>query len=843
MNDAKLFSQAQVAYGMEQHTKAIKLLDQAIKINVLQADYFYWRGRAKHALKQYAEAVVDFDLAIKLNPTAIDAYYWRGLAKYQQDQHYAAIANFTKVIALNAQYSHAFFYRGQAYKALKKMPEAIADYSQAITLNPQYTEAYLERASLYEELKNYLAATADYDYLVQAKPHCATMVYNRATVKRLQGKKAEAFTDYSKSIELNADYSKPLRFRGMIYFDLQKYTEAMADFNRYLDIEANCKNCAPMGYYWRGNVHRVLGRYPEAIADYNKAIEFDADYSNAFRYRGIAKFELKQFEQALISFNRFVILEADCDNCSPIAHCLRGNAQRALGHYTAAIADYDEALKRKPHYTEAQENRALVLIEQANQLYQNSVETTTLTSAEPEIPTTIANQEKPSFPLHEEHLKQETATKTLEAKIQDQASEIEKLQQQLTLLQQQLFQLQAKPKPVAYRILVPEPIQLIMQVLQKAGHPAYLVGGSVRDLVLGVIPHDWDILTEAPQEELTSLFPRLKPSQFIPQLFKLHENGLEIDFIQCETGMLTTEAGLKRNAEKREFTLNALFCDKEGKLYDPLQQGLFDLTMNRTLIMIGDMAIRLENDPIILLRAARFAAYYGFVLSTELTQLMQQKAHLIKMIDPKPLKLELKKLFLRGAAVRSLEKLQDLNLFSVLFPETAHYLLKAESQPYQQWLIQELQTTDHYISNQKSVSMAYIYALLLTGAVLAVVEEQKINSTFLLESDITSILQDNFWQHIGETYYQNIKRLTMQCLHVFLQKNNRESTLTLEYSPLTFWDTISRSMQETRGIQRSRSYPELPKTHLTTDPVSQLLNNTSFVTHLTEFRNQSKKLQ
>lgn len=873
MNDAKLFSQGQIAFGMDQHTKAVKLLDQAIKINAKLADYFYWRARAKQALKQYNEAVDDYDQAAKLkgsNLSAAEVYYWRGLAKYHLEQHYAAVANFNKVVTLNAQHADAFYYRGQTKKALKLFQEAIADYSQAITLNPQHVDAYLQRAALYEELEQYPEALSDYHYLVQARPHCATMVYNLATVKRLHGLKAEAIPDYTKVIELNADYSKAFRYRGMIQYDLKHYDQAMADFNRFLELEKDCKNCAPIGYYWRGNVYRVLNRYLEAVADYTKAIELEVEYSNAFRYQGLCQLELKQFDEALASFNRFVELEKECANCAPIAYTLRGNAYKALGQYQKAIADYEEALKRKSDYKEAKQQREAVLAEISKQ---EEIQAAVKGITEP-LPQKI-DQHEHSDLLGEDKDKVAQLTKALrqrdqhlqilEEKYEQQASLLKDLQQQVSTLQQALkerpktssLMLQSPilplPYALSYRLILPPVIVENMRIVQEAGFHVLLVGGAVRDLLLGIQPEDADFITDAPEDILMRLFKSLKKNNFISHLFQLKSEHIDIDILCCDPQVFQQLADLKQEASKRDFTVNALYCDVQGFVYDPLAQGIHDLLVYRCLRVIGAERKRFEQDPVLLLKAARLVAFYGFQLLPDIA-LIQQLAPLLQHVDPYRLKLELKKLFLRGAAANGLMQLMQLGLLKPLFPQTEAFLTIPEGTFYQQWLYQALQQTDYLKTIQQPVSFTYVCALIVLGAVLAV--STPADRKLAISQSVEKYLTPFFQSHDLET----VKQRLQSCLHHYeeaweyaqqtVDNQNAQPSVTDPKSRhffrrAPFWAhfLFTPKPSETLRLRRSYSYPTLAPQLTKKDAVEELLNDPTFIEDLTTFRTQLNTLK
>lgn len=269
----------------------------------------------------------------------------------------------------------------------------------------------------------------------------------------------------------------------------------------------------------------------------------------------------------------------------------------------------------------------------------------------------------------------------------------------------------------------------VVRRLQNAGYEAYIVGGSVRDLLLGKVPKDYDVATDATPEQVKGIFPR---SHLIGRRFRLAHVRLDGVLVEVATfrgqqeGQTTNDGrilrdnvwgSLEEDALRRDFTINALFMDPVSGDVKDFAGGFQDL-MERKLRLIGDPVTRYREDPVRLLRAARFVAKLGVEPVPETMAPIAELAPLLENIPPARLFEEVSKLFLTGHAVATLEALQRFRLTGSLFPT-----LKREGQPGQvetgQLMHQAMLNTDTRIREDKSVTPAFLYAVLLWSPVKA----------------------------------------------------------------------------------------------------------------------------
>lgn len=266
--------------------------------------------------------------------------------------------------------------------------------------------------------------------------------------------------------------------------------------------------------------------------------------------------------------------------------------------------------------------------------------------------------------------------------------------------------------------------------LRDAGFEALLVGGCVRDLLLGHRPKDYDVATDATPEQVVRVFRRARA---IGRRFKIAHVRVGREVIEVTTfrgppppehgdgedgGPLTDDnvwGDLDSDARRRDFTINALY-------YDPLENegidhvdGLDDLE-NRVLRIIGEPARRFAEDPVRMIRAIRFMGKLDFTLEEGTEEALRRSIHLLGDVPPARLFEEVLKLFHHGRGERTCRLLHEFGMLSILFPVLSRWL-QGDGGEIPPIFLKGLESTDRRVAAGKPVIAPFLFAAALWPAV------------------------------------------------------------------------------------------------------------------------------
>ncbi|MDA8109196.1 MAG: polynucleotide adenylyltransferase PcnB [Betaproteobacteria bacterium] len=269
----------------------------------------------------------------------------------------------------------------------------------------------------------------------------------------------------------------------------------------------------------------------------------------------------------------------------------------------------------------------------------------------------------------------------------------------------------------------------VCEALRGAGFAAYVVGGAVRDLLLGIAPKDYDVATDARPEQIKPLFRR---AHIIGRRFRLvhvimgHETvevstfrAADLETVEKdEHGRVLRDnvfGSLEEDARRRDFSINALYYDPgSGEIID-YHGGLADLR-KRVLRVIGDPETRYREDPVRMLRAVRMSAKLGFTLDPATRAPVRRLAGLIEHVPAARVFDEMLKLLLSGHASACVRQLRDEGLHKGLLPLLDMIL----EQPLgERFVTLALAQTDERVRTDRPVSPAFLFAALLWHQVLA----------------------------------------------------------------------------------------------------------------------------
>ena len=306
----------------------------------------------------------------------------------------------------------------------------------------------------------------------------------------------------------------------------------------------------------------------------------------------------------------------------------------------------------------------------------------------------------------------------------------------------------------------------VLYRLKKAKYDGFLVGGGVRDLLLGLQPKDFDVATNATPEQVRQLFGNCR---LIGRRFRLAHVHFGREIIEVATfraahnqsknqrnddgvtkdGMIVRDnvyGTLEDDAWRRDFTINALYYNIYDFSIIDYTGGLKDIE-NKTIRIIGDADERLQEDPVRMLRAVRFAAKLGFKIESDLSASIKNNIHLLDGVPAARLFEEVLKLFLHGHALASYELLKEYDLLKHLFAQTAKHLDETSDR----FVTQALINTDLRIQQKKPIAPAFLYAALLWPAVryhahklksenLTLLQVYQISGQDVLEEQLKQIL-------------------------------------------------------------------------------------------------------
>jgi poly(A) polymerase len=315
----------------------------------------------------------------------------------------------------------------------------------------------------------------------------------------------------------------------------------------------------------------------------------------------------------------------------------------------------------------------------------------------------------------------------------------------------------------------------VLYRLREGGFQGFLVGGCVRDLLLGIEPKDFDVATDALPEQVRKLF---RNCRLIGRRFRLahvffgrdiievatfraatapapgeeplpdpdaegeDESQIEVQdaeseepeaevFGDADTERLFDKTGriiydnvygtVDEDVWRRDFTANALYYNiADFSLWDYV--GGFEDIAARRLKLIGDPDTRYREDPVRMLRAARFEAKLGFELDPGTSEPLARLRGRLADVPPARLFDETLKLFLNGGGVRSLEVLRQRGLLAALLPSVDAYLESNRGAAAEKLLVRGLANTDLRVRDGKAVTPSFLFALLLYGPIARLIE-------------------------------------------------------------------------------------------------------------------------
>jgi poly(A) polymerase len=373
----------------------------------------------------------------------------------------------------------------------------------------------------------------------------------------------------------------------------------------------------------------------------------------------------------------------------------------------------------------------------------------------------------------------------------------------------------------------------VCETLQSQGYKAYVVGGAVRDLLIGQEPKDFDIATDATPEQVRQCFRR---SRIIGRRFQIVHVMMGPETMEVTTfrGALGEDAktdehgrvlhdnvfgNQAEDAARRDFTVNALYYDPASEAIVDYHHGVADIKQ-KTLRMIGDPKKRYREDPVRMLRAVRLAAKLGLIIDPAARTPIREMAELLENVPAARLFDEMLKLLTSGYSVKCLTQLRQEGLHHGLLPLLDVIL---EQPMGEKFVMLALENTDARVRKGKPISPGFLFATLLWHEVLVQwekikqkgesripalyaamdevldVQAEKLAITRRIAGDIKEIwaLQPRFESRAGKRPYSLLEQPRFRAAYDFLVLRAESGEIDME---LADWWT---RFQQVEGEERA----------------------------------------
>jgi len=232
---------------------------------------------------------------------------------------------------------------------------------------------------------------------------------------------------------------------------------------------------------------------------------------------------------------------------------------------------------------------------------------------------------------------------------------------------------------------IPIEVKNLADTLKKTGHSAYLVGGCVRDFLMGVKPEDWDIATDATPEKIQKIFPEsVYENEFGTVLVKTGSEEEELRIVEITTfrkeggysdhrhpDSVTFARSIEEDLARRDFTMNAIamnLATDEHAVVDPYG-GQVDIKSG-IIRAVGKPEERFGEDALRIMRAVRFSARFGFRIEENTQKAIRNKAATVGKIAPERVRDELAKLLMTERAGNGIRQMSEIGLLEAVIPET-----------------------------------------------------------------------------------------------------------------------------------------------------------------------------
>jgi len=344
--------------NLNQFEKSLLSFLRSEKLGENSIDLLYGLARSYKQLHQYDLALKYYKEALAKEPNE-KSYYLLAKCYYAMGKKEYAIEIYNKAIELNPNYAEAYFNKGVCLSNLNFKSEAIDMYNKTIELNPNFIDAYFQRGYCFYNLKKYQKAMVEMNKVLELDPNYYQAFYEKGFCFQKMKRYEEAIIELSKAIEQNRYFEKAYFQRGYCCELIKDYSSAIKDYKKV--IELNKHNY--MVYYRLGLCYLSKNNLTHALEMFEEAIKLNRANYDAYYYKGICQRYLKFYEDAIITFNLFLVCfiknKSITDEQIANVYYNKGRCLLSLGRYNEAIQMFTNYLKKNKNSYEVYFKRAV----------------------------------------------------------------------------------------------------------------------------------------------------------------------------------------------------------------------------------------------------------------------------------------------------------------------------------------------------------------------------------------------------------------------------------------------------------------------------------------------------
>ena len=342
-----------------EYLSAIDDMNEAISIDPKNPSPYVNRGNYHRMLGQPRLAIKDLDYAILLNYAGKDAYFYRGLSYIQVNNDDSALRDLNKFLELsqinNENRPLALLERGIVYYYLEDYSKALNDLNEAIELNPTLWKAYGFKGVILSNKEGYAKGLDNLDIAIRGGEENTIFYLYRGISSYILDQHDKGMSDLSKYIA-NPGYQSTLDerylaylYRGMLNLDIGEINESLVDFSDAISFNPDRSEA----FVYRGNAYQLLEKPQSALIDLDMALALGSNNYAIYFFRGQSFLKLKNFNKAIEDFSRFITGVDRSNSDYSDAYHFRGIAKYRLDEYKVALDDFNYAIEFNPANLEA----------------------------------------------------------------------------------------------------------------------------------------------------------------------------------------------------------------------------------------------------------------------------------------------------------------------------------------------------------------------------------------------------------------------------------------------------------------------------------------------------------